>query len=108
MGEVYRARDTRLGSEVGVIGVEGTGLRQITHGPADNIVPFWSRDGRFLHFVSNRTGRFEIWRVAAEGGTEDQVTRKGGVLPCETLDGRDALLFRRHLASTPSPVLSVS
>jgi Tol biopolymer transport system component len=43
-----------------VIGVEGTGLWQITHGLADNIVPFWSRDGRFIHFVSNRTGRFEI------------------------------------------------
>ena len=51
-------------------------------------MPSWSRDGRFVYFASNRTGRYEVWRVPGGGGTEEQVTRDGGVVPFESLDGR--------------------
>jgi eukaryotic-like serine/threonine-protein kinase len=74
--------------DVWTIGVDGSGLRQVTHDPADDIVPIWSRDGRFIYFASNRTGRFEIWRAAAGGGAEEQLTREGGNLPFESVDGR--------------------
>ena len=81
-------------SDVWTIGVDGSGLRQVTHDPADDIVPSWSRDGRFIYFASNRTGRYEIWRVAAGGGTEEQLTREGGVVPFESVDGR-TLYYQR-------------
>ena len=58
-------------------------------------MPSWSRDGRFLYFVSNRTGRDEIWRVAVGGGTEEQITREGGSgPPLESFDGR-TLYYQR-------------
>lgn len=41
---------------------------------ASNIHPRWSPDGRRLAFSSNRTGRYEIWIVAADGSDPRQVT----------------------------------
>src|SRR5262249_11918739 len=49
-------------------------------------VPNWSRDGKWIYFASDRTGRFEIWRVPAEGGTAEQITRDGGYLVFESTD----------------------
>jgi Tol biopolymer transport system component len=81
-------------SDLWTIGVDGSGLRQITHDPADDVAPIWSRDGRFIYFMSNRTGRFEIWRAAAGGGAEVQLTREGGGEPFESVDGR-TLYYQR-------------
>jgi Tol biopolymer transport system component len=58
--------------------------------------PSWSRDGLFVYFSSGRTGRPEIWKVAVEGGTPQQVTYDGGVTAVELEDGR-YLYFTRHL-----------
>jgi Tol biopolymer transport system component/serine/threonine protein kinase len=80
--------------DVWTIGVDGSGLRQVTHDPADETVPIWSRDGRFMYFTSNRTGRLEIWRAAAGGGAEVQLTREGGNRPFESVDGR-TLYYQR-------------
>ena len=73
--------------DVWTIGVSGSGLRQVTHGPGDNVLPSWSRDGRFIYFASNRTGRREVWRVSVGGGREEQVSREGGSFPFESFDG---------------------
>jgi Tol biopolymer transport system component len=80
------------------IGVDGSGLRQLTHDPADDFVPTWSRDGRFVYFVSNRTGRFEVWRMASGGGAEEQVTREGGAGFFESFDGK-TLHYRRSFSA---------
>jgi Tol biopolymer transport system component len=82
------------------IGVDGSGLRQLTHDPADDVVPIWSRDGRVVYFTSNRTGRFEVWRVAADGGGEEQLTREGGVSPLESFDGK-TLYYQRSFGTSP-------
>jgi Tol biopolymer transport system component/tRNA A-37 threonylcarbamoyl transferase component Bud32 len=74
-------------SNVWAIGVDGTGLRQITDG-FSNIVPSWSRDGRFIYLQSDRTGRRVVWRIAVGSGTGEQVTREEGTLPFESFDGR--------------------
>jgi Tol biopolymer transport system component len=87
-----RAESGRV--DIWTIGVSGSGLRQITHDPADEVVPSFSRDGRFIYFASNRTGRFELGRVAADGGREEQVTHEGGVLPIESFDGRTLYYLR--------------
>ena len=57
-------------------------------------MPSFSHDGRYLYYASNRTGRYEIWRVPVAGGTEEQLTRRGGFLPFESFDGR-TLYYKR-------------
>jgi Tol biopolymer transport system component len=86
--------------DVWTIGVDGSGLRQVTRDPADDNAPSWSRDGRFIYFSSNRTGRDEIWRVAAVGGAEQRITQEGGAIPFESLDGR-TLYYKRAQGNAP-------
>ena len=65
----------------------GEPFRLTTH-PADDIVPSWSGDGEWVYFGSERTGRFEVWKVPAGGGEPVQVTTEGGVIALESPDGR--------------------
>jgi Tol biopolymer transport system component len=51
-------------------------------------VPSWSHDGKWLYFGSNRSGRSEIWRTAADGSEPRQITTHGGGVPLESPDGR--------------------
>ena len=46
-----------------------------------------SRDGRWIYFGSNRTGRFEIWKAPVAGGEQVQVTFGGGDCAFESVDG---------------------
>lgn len=76
------------GWDVWVVEASGGSPRQLTNGPADNAIPSWSRDGRWIYFASKRSGRFEVWRVPAQGGTAEQITRNGGFVAFESIDGR--------------------
>jgi Tol biopolymer transport system component len=82
--------------DIWTIDVDGSGLRQVTHDAADENMPSWSQDGRFVYYGSNRAGRYEIWRVAVTGGTEEQITQTGGFLPFESRDGRTLYSLRRR------------
>jgi gamma-glutamyltranspeptidase len=56
---------------------------QITSGGASDREPAWSRDGSYIAFSSDRAGKLDIWRVAANGDrgpvAPDQLTH--GLLP---------------------------
>jgi dipeptidyl aminopeptidase/acylaminoacyl peptidase len=56
----------------------------------------WSRDGRSIYFVSNRTKNWEIWKMPADGGEAVQVTRNGGYVSFESVDGT-YLYFSKRL-----------
>lgn len=51
------------------------GLRRLTDDPASDEFPKWSPDGRSVSFSSNRTGRFQIYVMAADGSSLRQITR---------------------------------
>jgi Tol biopolymer transport system component len=61
---------------------------QITSGPANDLLPSWSPDGEFLYFTSDRSGRYEIWKIASEGGEPVQLTFGGAYRPIASADGR--------------------
>lgn len=50
--------------------------------------PAYSPDGRWLYFISDRSGRFEIWRIELDGTVAEQVTRSGGLAPHPGAQGR--------------------
>jgi Tol biopolymer transport system component len=81
--------------DIWTIGVDGAGLRQVTRDPANENMPSWSRDGRFVYYGSNRTGRSEIWRTPVSGGADQQVTDTGGALPFVSPDGATVYYLRR-------------
>ena len=80
-------------ADIYVISAEGGQTRRLTTDPAEDIVPSWSRDGRWIYFTSNRiaeggSGRLQIWKIPSDGGEATQMTRQGGFEPVESPDGR--------------------
>jgi TolB protein len=53
---------------------------QLTHGEGKNENPSWAPDGKHLVFMSDRTGRPEIWTMLADGTDLHQLTTQGSNL----------------------------
>ena len=90
--------------------VESTGgqPRHLTSGfPWSNKVPSWSRNGKWIYFTSDRTGRFEIWRIPAQGGTAEQITTDGGYVALESVDGK-TLYYTKTGSYGPQPLYARS
>ena len=75
-------------SHIFVIAANGVAPRELTTGNANDILPRWSADGRFLYFASNRSGNWQTWKIALAGGQPQQVTATNGYLAMESPDGR--------------------
>jgi len=79
----------KSGAGIFTVALEGGAApRLLTPDDSDNRCPSWSHDGRWIYFASRRTGRYEVWKVPAEGGTPVQLTRKGGHAALESPDGK--------------------
>jgi Tol biopolymer transport system component len=86
----------------------GGGLaRRLTQDGFSNTVPSWSRDGKWIYFTSERSGRFEIWRIPSQGGAAEQVTRGGGYVGRESADGK-MLYFTKTSGDGPLYVRPLS
>jgi Tol biopolymer transport system component len=89
------AFDSRMDGDpnIYVIQVEsGAVPRRLTFHPGEDVVPSWSRDGKYVYYSSTRAGgsRHEVWRVPV-GGTDaeaKQITFNGGFAPYESVDGK--------------------
>jgi dipeptidyl aminopeptidase/acylaminoacyl peptidase len=53
----------------------GTPPRLVRDQEKSSTSPRWSADGRWLYFVSSRSGSAQVWRVPAAGGNAAQVTK---------------------------------
>jgi Tol biopolymer transport system component/DNA-binding winged helix-turn-helix (wHTH) protein len=72
-----------------VVDVPGHGLPwPLAQDNHDNLVPNWSRDGKWIYFASDRTGMWQVWRAPAQGGHPIQVTTHGGFAAYPSTDGK--------------------
>jgi Tol biopolymer transport system component/DNA-binding winged helix-turn-helix (wHTH) protein len=63
--------------------------RQLTRDPLTDIMPVASPDGRYIVFVSERSGAGNLWRMDTDGGNPKQLTHgKGDALPTVSPDGK--------------------
>ena len=93
-------------ADIYVIPARGGEPVRVTTDAADDYVPSWSRDGRWIYFGSTRSGRSEIWKVAPGGGEPVQVTKRGGLYAKESVDGRD--LYYTSTATFPATISRVT
>lgn len=71
--------------------LETASYRALTAGTTNDTTPSWSHDGKSIYFESQRSGISQIWRIPAEGGQASLVTKNGGAIAFDSVDGK--LLF---------------
>jgi len=75
-------------SQIYVMASDDGKPRRVTGGDAQSQVPSWSRDGKWIYFQSDLSGRWRIWKVPPEGGSALQVTKNTGGAAFESVDGK--------------------
>jgi Tol biopolymer transport system component len=85
-------------SHIYVIDASGGRPRRISSESYSDYVPSWSRDGRWIYFFSNRTGRNETWRIPLSPGAAQQITENGGDAAFESTDG-NTLFYMKGMYS---------
>ena len=53
---------------------DGGDTRQLTNAPKSSQQPAWSPDGKWLAFVSDRSGKRQLYRLHIEGGEAERLT----------------------------------
>lgn len=54
---------------------DGSWTRRLTTHEASDSQGRWSPDGKWIYFVSSRSGSAQVWRIPVDGGEAQQVTR---------------------------------
>jgi Tol biopolymer transport system component len=75
-------------SHLFMLNAQDGAVKQLTQDSANEVEPSWSRDGKWIYCGSDRTGRFEIYRLPATGGSPVPITRQGGLHAEESADGK--------------------
>jgi len=75
----FELRQTDLGanrgrSQIWAMPVDSTGLNRLTDHDSGASDPCWHPDGRWIYFLSSRSGSSQVWRIRAEGGPAESVT----------------------------------
>jgi serine/threonine protein kinase/Tol biopolymer transport system component len=78
------------GGKVYVVSASGGAPRCLTPRVGGDSWPFWSQDGRWLYFASERSSPRAIWKMSPEGEEAIQVThtKEEADVPHESPDGR--------------------
>jgi serine/threonine protein kinase/Tol biopolymer transport system component len=86
----FIAFDYRPGehARIFVISAEGGEPHPVTGGNWEDLMPNWSRDGKWIYFRSNRGGLWELWKAPSAGGPAVQVIRNDGFEAKEGKDGK--------------------
>jgi eukaryotic-like serine/threonine-protein kinase len=84
---VFDSRQSGGQSEIFVMPSDGGLPRNLSNHTATDTVPTWSRNGRFIYFHSNRSGSSQVWKMGADGSNPHQITRGGGYIAYESVDG---------------------
>ncbi len=85
------AFDSRVGKHAHIFLVNSDGglprrLMTNANDDADQIVPRWSNDGRWIYYSANSTTEWELWKTPADGGRAMQITHNGGLAAIESHD----------------------
>ena len=86
----YQLHEGKSNSEIYLMRIDGSGLRQMTNNEAADFSPRWSPDGKSILFISTRKEGAQLWLLPANGGEPRQLTHfaTGVSDPVWSPDGR--------------------
>jgi len=61
-------------TDIWLINVDGTQLRQLTTHPQNDSNPRWAPEGKSIFFLSTRTDSSQVWQIPIDGGEARQIT----------------------------------
>jgi dipeptidyl aminopeptidase/acylaminoacyl peptidase len=61
--------------DVYVAAVDGSSVTRLTTDEANDQDAKWSPDGKYVYFISSRSGSSQVWRIRPTGGEAEQVTK---------------------------------
>lgn len=96
----FIAFDARRGpfAHIYVVNANGGPAQPLTTGDFNDVAPSWSANGKYVFFGSNRSGSWQIWRVAVDAaGTPRQISSDGGLIPMTDHDGN--IYFTKNMVS---------
>jgi len=73
-GRILYTTIARGSSDIWIMNADGTGRNQLTVDVGNNFQPSISPDGRYIVFISNRTGSRCVWRMDVDGSNPKQLT----------------------------------
>lgn len=76
----YSVRETDMAANRGrfdiwIAAVDGSSARRLTTHPENDNEARWSPDGKWIYFMSTRSGSSQVWRISPTGGEAEQVTK---------------------------------
>ena len=76
---LFNLRVTDLAANKGrtdlwLVNIDGSGLRQLTQHEAADVNGRWMGDGRSIAFLSSRSGSMQVWQLPVDGGEATQLT----------------------------------
>lgn len=91
----YDKEENKSNSDIYLAPIKGNGIRQLTNSPKSDSQPRFSPDGRFIAFVSSRSGTPQIWLIPTNGGEAKQLTTlsTGASGPLWTPDGKHIIFI---------------
>jgi TolB protein len=74
---VFQARDEKGNYDIFLVDLQGN-IERLTQNQGSNEDPAFSRDGRYIVFVSDRKGGKQVWMTTADGDYQRALTSGGG------------------------------
>ena len=63
--------------EIFLADIDGSNARNLTNAAGNDGHPWFSRDGQWIIFESDRSGQWDIWRIHLESGKQEPLTQSG-------------------------------
>jgi len=78
-GDVIAFTSRQGTHDIWAVTADGSGmLRRLTDGPGSNEGASWAPNGRHLVFQSNRTGRYQLYTMSADGSEQELLSKGAG------------------------------
>ncbi len=91
-GRLVYSLNTIGNVDLWVMRPDGQEQKQLTLNSATNDAPTVTPDGRYIVFISNRAGAFQVWRMQIDGSDPVALTNGGGKnFPAISPDGKSVL-----------------
>ena len=70
----FYLKEGKSNADIYVMNLDGRNLRRMTTSEDADFAPVWSPDGKYLYFISTRSGDSQVWRIPVDGGEAEQLT----------------------------------